>query len=125
PESGRHSKFGIKFGGFIEDSIFHYENSFSDVADVDGGIAVDECEVGQLASGDGAQIFIHAHDAGGVEGGILQDMAWGNAGLDVEFEFAVEGESGHIVGTVFDGEAGVIEKSGEVEHLGEGFFVRV
>jgi hypothetical protein len=46
PELGRHSQFGIKFRGFIEDSIFYYQNGFSDVADVFRRIAVDQREVG-------------------------------------------------------------------------------
>ena len=45
----------------------------------------------------------------------------GDAGLDVEFEFAMEGESGHGVGAVFNGNSGAIEKAGELHHLGERF----
>ncbi len=123
--SGADSQFGVEFGRVVEDAVFYGDEGFADVADVLCGVAVDQDEVGEFAGSDGAEIFIHAHDAGGVEGGVLQDDVGGDAGLDVEFEFAMEGESGHAVGAVFDGEAGAVEKSGEFEHFGEGFFVGV
>ena len=118
-----YSEFGIEFGGFVEDSIFHYYDRLSYVADVGCRVAVDQYQIGQLAGRDGAEIFIHAHDAGCVERGILQDDVGGNSGLDVDFKLTVKSESCHVVGTVFDGEAGAVEKSFELEHLGERFLV--
>src|SRR5208282_5059600 len=56
---------------------------------------------------------------GGVERGILQNLVGGNARLDVEFEFAMERESGHGVGAGFDGDSGTIKQAGELHHLGE------
>src|SRR5208282_2493355 len=69
--------------------------------------------------GYGAQIFVQAHDAGGVHRGILQNLVGRDAGLDVEFKFAVQGESGHGVGAGFDGNSGAIEKAGKIQHFGE------
>jgi hypothetical protein len=36
----RYAQLGIEFGRFVEDSIFNYQDCFSDVADIFGRIAI-------------------------------------------------------------------------------------
>src|SRR5260370_580058 len=64
------------------------------------------------------------HRAGGLAAGwiqsrVLQNLCRGDAGLVVEFEFAVESESSHGVGAGFDGNSSAIEQASELHHLGE------
>ena len=119
------SEFGVEFGGFVEDSVFDDQLGLADVADVFGRVAVDKNQVGQFAGSDRTQVFIHAHDFGGTERRVLENLGGGDAGLVVEFEFVKESESCHGVGAGFDLDSRAIEKAGEVHHLGEGFPVGV
>ncbi len=73
----------------IEDAIFHYQSGFAHVADACRWISVDKDQIGELPWGDGTEFRVFFHDSGGAEGGEFQDLGWRNAGLDVEFQFAM------------------------------------
>ena len=84
-----------QFGGVVAYAVFEDNLYFFYVIDVDGGVAVDDDEVGVFANGYAADGGLFAFVGGAVEGSDFDGFERGEAaGVDEELDFALVAEAG-------------------------------
>jgi hypothetical protein len=98
----RHTNGGVKLLRSIWDAVLHHQSCLSDVANVCHRIAIHQSDVSEFPRGNRTEITVQPHNASGVKRGILQNFVCGYAGLDIELEFAMQGESSQGVRAVFN-----------------------
>src|SRR6185295_17553835 len=81
----------------------------ADIADAGRRVSIHQDQVRELAGGDGAEVLVVLHDAGGAKGGDAQGLGSRDAPLDVVLQLAMEGEACRTVGAGDDGDARLVE----------------
>ena len=120
-----------EFRGVVADAVLEHDLYFFDVVDVDGGVAVDDDQVGVFALCDASDGCLLAFVGRAVKGGDLDGFDGGEAaGVDEKFDFTLVAEAGERTAIAGRIQAGNQEAASGYElvfercSVVEGFFAR-